>query len=518
VSTMRRLLPVLALLGTLALPHVAHAGPQQLSVMMDDDNLVYRGDKVRDQTLQRMKALGVDEVRVTVLWSVVADGARRTKALDARFRRLGADNPRAYPAANWDKYDRLARACVTVRIGCYFDVTGPGPAWGHEKAPAAHRADQATWKPKPREFKLFVKALGKRYSGTYRDENDGKGPLARVSFWSIWNEPNQGGWLTPQWSGGKPYSPMLYRKLYVAGRQALAATGHDRDVILIGETAPLGNANRTTRSPMYPVTFIRSLFCIDAAGNRTNGPGCSDFAHTGPLQATAWAHHPYTKNVYPLTRNASPNAVTMADLGTLTGLLDQVAAKTGYLAPSLPVALTEFGFETNPPDPFSGISLANQATWNTLGDFISWANPRVLTNTQFLLKDVGPDRRHKKNTKAYWFTYQSGLFFNNGTPKPSAAAYALPFLAVPTATDPATGRPSYALWGQLRFRPNGAADTATLQYQPAGGAWAAVASIPVTDFHNYLTSTFTSPGPGQVRLHWEGPGALPIDSLPVPVG
>ncbi len=60
--------------------------------------------------------------------------------------------------------------------------------------------------------------------------------------------------------------------------------------------------------------------------------------------------------MYPLSRNPDPDAITMANLSTLTGLLDQIAAGTSRVAPDLPVALTEYGFETNPPDPFSGIS------------------------------------------------------------------------------------------------------------------------------------------------------------------
>src|SRR4051794_19481854 len=76
----KRLLPTLLVLVALLLPAGAHAGPQQLSVMMDDDSLVYRGDAARDRALKLMKALGVDEVRVTVLWSVVADGAGKTRA------------------------------------------------------------------------------------------------------------------------------------------------------------------------------------------------------------------------------------------------------------------------------------------------------------------------------------------------------------------------------------------------------------------------------------------------------
>ena len=68
-----------------------------------------------------------------------------------------------------------------------------------------------------RPASLFVEAVGKRYSGRYRDEDTGHSRLPRVSFWSLWNEPNQGGWLTPQFVGGKPYSPRLFRSLYIAG-------------------------------------------------------------------------------------------------------------------------------------------------------------------------------------------------------------------------------------------------------------------------------------------------------------
>jgi hypothetical protein len=514
----RLLLAVLALLS-LAVPAAARAGDRQLSVMMDDDNLIYRDDATRDATLRRMKELGVDEVRVTLLWRVVADGARATPALDQRFRKLGADNPKAYPKLNWDRYDRLVRAGRTLGIGVYFDVTGPGPAWGHETAPPSHRRDQRTWKPKPREFKLFVEAVGKRYSGAYHDENDGRVVIPRVSFWSLWNEPNQGGWLTPQWSGGRPYSPTLYRRLYVAGHAALVATGHGGDTILIGETAPLGLSLRTSRSPMYPGVFMRALFCIDAAGSPTNGPGCSDFSRTGPLAASGWAHHPYTKLLAPYQPDPNPNAITMANLRALTGILDQAAANTARIPANLPIALTEFGYESNPPEPYFGVPLDRQALYLELGDLLAWLNPRVITQTQFLLRDVAPLRHHKTGSKAYWSTYQSGLFFANGVPKPAAAAYRMPFLASTQSADPATGGPSVGYWGQLRFRPKGAPDQVTLQYLPADGStgWVPLGDpIAVASPRNFYSGSVTAPGPGQIRAVWGSP-PFEVDSLPSPV-
>ena len=508
------LVALVALLTAAVGAPAARASDAQLSVMMDDDSLLYRGDAVRDATLTRMKQLGVDEVRVTVLWSVIAGGAQKGKARKHRFAKLGAANPKAYPKLNWDRYDRLDRACATLGIGCYFDVTGPGPAWGHERAPAKYHKDRATWKPKAREFKLFVEAVGKRYSGTYHDENDGHPVLPRITFWSLWNEPNQGGWLTPQWLGGRPYSPMLFRQLFRAGRQGLVATGHGGDTILLGETAPLGWTTRTDRSAMAPLTFMRALFCVDGTGHPSGGLGCSDFSHNGPLQATAWAHHPYSKTTPPTALFSDSqaitddkSAVTMFNIGQLTGLLDNIAANSGRVASGLPVALTEFGYETNPPDPYAGLPLDKQSEYINLADLLAWVNPRIIATTQFLLRDAPPLSNHKKGSKAYWHTYQSGLFFSNSTPKPASFAYRLPAVAYPIARDPANNQVVEGVWGQLRFRPKGAPDQVTLLYKPADGSadWAPLGlPVMVNSPRNFFTAQVEVPGPGQLQVQWQG--------------
>src|SRR3954466_8667701 len=74
-----------------ALPAAAHASPTQASIMQDDDELVYRDDATRDRALQRMKALGVDVVRATVLWRNVGQRLSRKAA-----RRRNLRNPRSY--------------------------------------------------------------------------------------------------------------------------------------------------------------------------------------------------------------------------------------------------------------------------------------------------------------------------------------------------------------------------------------------------------------------------------------
>jgi hypothetical protein len=530
---------ILALfLGALLAP-AAHASPLQTSIMMDDDLLIYRNDATAARALTQMKSLGVDTIRVTVLWSVVANNARPTKAEIAKLkgkaktkaqrqaRRFNATNPSTYPTQNWDRYDNLLKAAADRGIRVYFNVTGPGPLWASTTPPKKLRRLAATYKPKIGAFKQYVTAVGKRYNGTYRDENGSRGTLPRVSMWSLWNEPNQGGWLTPQWEtrGGQKVatSPILFRKLYQAGYQGLVATGHrvDNDVILLGETAPLGSDAKTEKSPMRPKQFLRELFCIAPDGNPYTGRAasirdCGDFASKGPLRATGYAHHPYTKNVAPTVRDASPDSLTMANIDELGTTLDDIAAKTNNLPSGLPLFMTEFGFETNPPDPFSGIAPNLQAKYDILGEFMAYSDPRIASQAQFLLADVAPDRKHKKSSKAYWFTYQSGLFYTAGkligTAKPSAYSYAIPFLATPAGLDPATGLPAFTFWGQLRLLPNGLPGAAaTIQFRPKDGSldWTAVGPPIPVDQMGYFTASAVAPV--AAPLEWRAAVINPAD-------
>ncbi len=533
---------VLALVLGAALAPAAQASPTQMSIMMDDDLLVYRSDSVAARALTQMKALGVDTVRVTVLWETVAEFSRFTKADMAKLkgekntrareaarrqnRRFKPANPSTYPIRNWDRYDNLVRAATERGIRVYFNITGPGPKWAHATKPKGSTALQRTFKPRAREFKLFATAVGKRFDGTFRDENGSRATLPRVSMWSLWNEPNQAGWLSPQWEskGGKvvPASPALFRKLHQSGYAGLVATGHrvDNDIILLGETAPLGNDAKTAKAPMRPKQFLREVFCIQADGTPYSGAAaaarnCGDLAKAG-LQASGYAHHPYTKNLPPTQRDPHPDSLTMANISELGSTLDAMAAKTGKVAPGLPLYMTEYGFETNPPDPFSGVPLDAQAKFNTLGEYIAYLNPRIASQAQFLLVDVPPIRERQRGSKGSFFTYQSGLYFQRGQPKPAAFAYQLPFVVTPTATDPATGAPTAHLWGQLRFIPTGQADSVLLQWKPKDGSadWATVGEpVPTDPLRGYFEADRVAPAaaPGDWRALWLTPeGAVGV--------
>jgi hypothetical protein len=544
MSRTTRLLILALGLGAMLAPAAAQASPAQTSIMMDDDLLVYRSDDVAARTLQQMKKLGVDTVRVTVLWKTVAENTRFSKAEIAKLtgkiktaaqkqnKRFKPIDPSTYPIRNWDRYDNLIRSAANNGIRVYFNITGPGPEWAMTKPPAKYSSLRNQWKPKPAAFKQFVQAVGRRYDGTYKDENGTRAALPRVKFWSLWNEPNQAGWLAPQWErrGGAivPASPALYRKLHQYGYKGLVASGHrvDTDIILMGETAPLGSDARSAKAPMRPGFFLREVACIQPDGTPYTGAAasardCGDFAKNGPLIANGYAHHPYTKNIPPTQPDPNPDSLTMANISSLGTLLDDLSTKTnGSIPKGLSLFMTEFGFETNPPDPFSGVPLDAQAKYNTIGEFLAWQNPRIASQAQFLLRDVAPVKSHPKTSKAYWFTYQSGLYGFTGQPKPSATAYALPFLAFPAGTDPSTGTAVYNIWGQLRFASNGAAVNATIQWRAKDGStpWISVGDPVAVDPMGYFQATRSGvlPVPGEWRsavINPEG-GAVITSSLP----
>src|SRR4051812_3588437 len=489
-------------------PATAHASQNQLSIMQDDDQLVYRDDATRDRALTRMKALGVDVVRVTVLWRNVAS---RVTASQARRRDLR--NPKSYGVAIWNRYDNLVRGAQARGLKVYFSVTGPAPDYAHGSAPRKERdVVRVAWRPSPQQYGKFVTALGRRYSGTYRDEDTGGAVLPRVAFWGLWNEPNQAGWLAPQYAFSRtarkviPVSPVMYRALFYRGRRALDETGHGRDFILVGETAPLGSSAQGRRSPIRPAKFLREVLCLDSGGHTYRGRqararDCSDFDKFGPLRASAWGHHPYTKTLAPTAKDRSRDSITMANINDLAVLIDRYS-RTGRIAKGLPIALTEFGYETNPPDPFSSKALTTVADWINEGDYLAAVNPRIISQTQFMLDDAAPVAGKRANTKAYWFTYQSGLYFANGAAKPSAEAYALPFLAAQT-----TG--GIGVWGQLRFRPNNITDSVQIEQLSADqSTWQPVGfPIQVTNPVGMFQTLLPGLGPGTYRAHWTGPDA-----------
>ncbi|HYH59353.1 MAG TPA: hypothetical protein VD790_09070 [Thermoleophilaceae bacterium] len=484
-------LACLATGALLALAPGAPAAPYMVSIMQDDNQLVYATGEERGRALNRMAALGVEAVRATVHWSAMApkpNARRKPRGFD------GAD-PRDYPDFLWDRFDNLTEQAARLGIAVYLNPTGGGPRWAHRKT--RDRAYQRSYRPNVKEFAKFMVAVGRRYSGTYRDENNGREVLPSVRWWSLWNEPNQPGWLTPQGerkrgAGMVPMAPHLYRDLVVAGARSLLRTGHADDLVLFGELAPVGNEKPDGLRPsLRPGLFLREMYCLDRRfrpfeGEEALARGCEDVERLAILERfprLGFAHHPYTKLKPPGRRERGRDALTMANLDALPRLLDRIAARTDLLPPEIPIYFTEYGYETKPPDPFSGVSLNQQAAYINAADYMAWKHPRVFANAQFQLFDVPPRTEFPRDSTQYWFTYQSGLFSSlpNPQPKPAMNAYRFPLVVRRTGS---TAR----IWGQVRFAVNGTTYPLLLQQRnPGTSSWVrSGAALEVTHSQGYF--------------------------------
>jgi len=518
----------LACLAGLA-PTPAQAANGPLSVVMDDDLLVYNTDRVRDSTLDFLKRSGVDGIRVTVSWKFVSGEENgRPVRKPRRFQGRGAEDPRNYRRDIWDRFDRVVRGAYGRGMFVLFNVTAPGPVWAHGRAPFSRRFDQPAWKPSVAEFRKFLVALGRRYSGGWRDENDGRTLLPRVVIWSIMNEVNQPASLSPQLDYEPrlrrqiPVAPILYRELYYAATSALRQTGHGEDTILMGETAPLGAVRNTVRVHLWPKLFIRELFCIGPDGRPYRGLAarvrrCDRLRRNGPFLVSGYAHHPYTQRYPPTRRDRHRDSVNLANLGELPALLDQVAGSTGLIPRDLPIWLTEAGWETNPPDPTRGVPIERQAGYVNVAHRLSYDQPRVVAETQFIWRDVKPRARYRGRPNLYWATWQSGLLFADGRPKPAFFAYLMPFDVMRGSPTPDGGR-LLRMWGQLRFLPKGQALQVELQFRPAGSQeWTSGPTVDVQQPLNYYDVTVPSRGPGTWRALWRGLDGSTFTSREVPV-
>jgi hypothetical protein len=561
-----------AILAVVAAPASALASHAPESIFQDDDHLVYASSATVTQTLDTLAALGVDRIRVTVQWNDIAPNAASTTE-PAGF---NATDPNAYTlsqfggSANiWNPYDRIVQMAAARGIGVDFNVTAPGPLWAMAPAPvtAAYGTRPANhYEPSATDFGQFVQAVGTRYSGTYTPPapptatppspptisiplltptttttttpTPASAPLPRVDYWSIWNEPDQPGWLAPQWTTvGRhrvPESPRLYRSLVDAAVGALDVTGHtfDTDTILVGETAPEGavtvvGKGRHTRyhnatgfyQAMAPMVFVQALYCVNARNRRLTGTAASALGcptsgsaksfvtqHPGLFYATGFAHHPYFFLYAPSYSSPVSTFVPIANLGRLERGLNRMLATYGVHR-TIPIYFTEYGYQTKPPDPFQVVGPAKQAVYLNEADYMAWKDPRVRSVSQFLLYDAGPNPLYGPSDFDYWNTFQTGLMYGPGTSrdgqaKPAYFAYRLP-IWIPAAKVRRGAK--MLVWGMLRLAPKDTAQQALIQWQPVrGGRYRTIktVSVPASAVYGYFTSRVVPPGSGQVRIAW----------------
>ncbi len=498
-----------------ALPSPAHASNTQVSMLLDDEQLIYSTPQHQAATLETLHSLGVDVVKVSLVWQLIAPHQASN-----RRPHFNAANPADYPPGAWLRWDQLVEKANQLGMKVYFLVIGPAPHWAVPKA-YRHQGPSLGWAPNASDYRQFVEAAGRRYSGSYYDSVD-RQVIPRVSYWGIWNEPNEISWLTPWYmrAGGRTVltQPELYRGLVDAAWSGLRATGHGSDTLMVGETA--------NRGLMDPERFVRALYCVDSSlrplrGSAALSLGCPSsgprggFVRSNPgLFRAAFAHHPYGFQTAPNRPAPDPKFVTLDNVGSFERMLNRVFAAYGrHRAGGVPIYLTEWGYKTNPPNPYVPTSPAMQAAWLNQGEYMMWRLPFVKGLTQFLLVDSPPKPHARKNSALYWSTFQTGLEYINGTPKPSFAAYQIPIWL----PKPRHGG-HVPVWAQLRLASHASPETGVVQFEPRGSStWQQLTSVTTNSREGFIYTHVSIPSAGTVRLTWTSPSGSVYSSRSVPI-
>jgi hypothetical protein len=409
------------------------------TTLQDDAVMLHSAPALVREAARRIAWLGADRVRITAGWSALAPApAARTRPGPP----FDPADSRTYPREPWIRLDRAVKAAKAAGLDVMLDVAFWAPRWAVKRAVTP--ADRQAWAPDATQFGRFAAAVARRFDGSFPDPERPGEHLPDVRMYTTWNEPNNATFLRPQWirrrGRWQAESPHIYRAMHNAAYDAIKARSAGNQV-LVGSTAASGS-RRPGRGGVAPLQFLRELACVDARLAPLAIPECRGFR---PLRADGWAHHPYSRSTTPATSDPDPDDAPLADTGRLEGLLGALADR-GRLAGRLPVYQTEYAYESNPPDPTAPYGTREQARFIGWSTFLAWRDPNTRMFAQFLLRDIDQrDPRRRRGTK--WSEFQTGLFFADGSPKPAAQAFRMPFWA---QVQDAGGQPSVLLFGGVR--------------------------------------------------------------------
>src|SRR3954470_15216927 len=453
---MRRLSPPILLLCALVaaiMPAAAHASRSQSMTFEAPVDLA--NPATRTAAFDEISSFGVRPAR-TGLWGRTAPPAATSRVKPD----FDAADPTKY---DWSAYDPQVDGAIARGWSVLLTVSGPVPRW------ATNGAKDNLTRPKPKEFQAFVTAAARLFG-------------AKVTRWSIWNEPNQPQFLLPQYSAVKhtPLSPRIYRNLFFAAQRGLRAGGLPNAQVLIGETSPRG-----TGHVVAPLTFLRGVFCLDSKYRKVGK--CAE------VHANGYAHHAYTTAQGPLFRPKQPNDVTIGVIGRLITALNRVRS-AGAVDRRLNVHLTEFGIQST-PDPIVGVSQARQSDYRAISERLAYDQPRVVAFSQYLLRDDPP----KPGVPAAlrYPGFESGLRTNSGKAKPALTGFRLPLAALRRGS-------RVSLWGLVR--PATGRTQVTVEYR-SGSSYKKLFTV-TTDSRGYFTRNTTFRSGRRYRLTWTQPGGL----------
>ena len=397
-----------------------------------------------DTAFERARSTGASAARIGVIWSDVAPE-----------RPLHPTDP-GDPAYRWADVDRAIRAALEQGLQPIVQLV-VAPPWARPSGSA--RAVM----PDPVEFGRFAEAAATRYSGSFAG-------LPRVRYWQAWNEPNLNLYLKPQWDGTTPFSPGWYRTMVNRFAEAVKSVRAE-NLVIAGGTAPFGGD-----ADIGPLRFMRELLCLSPSLRAT----CREKIHFD-----IWGHNPYTSGG-PTHHAAARDDVSLGDLTEMRQVL-LAGVKAGSIVSSQPVQfwVTEFSWDTNPPDP-KAVPIGLQARWVAEALYRMWKSGVSLV-TWFSLRDEPIDQSF----------YQSGLFFGGTSlamaqPKPAFTAFRFPVVGIPILG-------GFLVWGRS---PSGDAARVVIDQSFKGG-WNRVATLRPDRFGIFQKS-FRRPVTGSVRAQLAG--------------
>ena len=304
-----------------------------------------------DTTFPTLVKLRAQIIRLNLDWNLIA-----TK------RPVNPTDP-ADPAYNWATYDRVLLNAAKNKIQVLFTILGT-PKWANGKLKGTNRAPA-----KMSDLRYFALAAAKRYSGSFKREDGTKLPAVRK--WLAWNEANNPVFLKPQWAKvGRRYVPVgakAYVGICTAIWTGIHASHLAKEVVACGATDPRGNnAARSSRPSISPTAFLQDLRNFGLKRNHFD----------------VYAHHPYygRPSESPPTKPTGKQTVTLGNISVLTKLL-------GKLYGNKKLWITEYGYQTSPPDRTFGVTYAKQAAYLKQAVGIARKNPRIDMLVWFLLRD-----------------------------------------------------------------------------------------------------------------------------------
>lgn len=395
-------------LALIAPPGAEAARNMQFGFVADQygsDPLMSSDAATRNKWFKRLRQSGASLLRINAYWNQSVGGAPPAKPR----------NPRD-PSYVFTQVDQAVRDAAKHGVTPVLTVVG-APRWAEGKNPPPESKYRVgSWKPNPGMLRDFATALAKRYSGKFRGADGHK--LPRVRYFEAWTEPNHPQYLTPQWKGKKPYSPIVYRKLLNGFYKGVHSV-HGNKVVL-GGTGPFGDPAKKKKN-VYPYLFWRQVMCLN--NHLKKQKGCAGGAKRAHFDI--YSHHPINakKGKGPLSKPPTRDDGVPSNFGQL-GRIVAAAQKQHTILPNRRHHegwATETWYESKPPEKHA-VGLQKQARFMEQDLYVLW---KQHASKVFFLQ-IRDQPFNPADPPLVGF--QSGIYFVNDKPKPSLRALQFPFV------------------------------------------------------------------------------------------